>query len=338
MGTITTVTPGAERQALMSVKRIIVAYDFSIAADRALADAIALARVFHAEVLIAHVDTPEASAGNAASGQGGKASIRYRMEEIRRRVTMAGHACRELLRTGDVANTLLDLGCEHQGDLLLIGAYGNGSSDRLKLGSTAESLLRSTNCPVLTYGPRFCMPLFQDSEPASILLPLELPCDPGTIAFAARIAMLFNARLEVLHVVDTEHAQSMPDAAQNSQYLLDQAIDDLRKWGVHAGGSVLFGQPAAIIVAKSLESHNSLLLLPLETRARLSSTYSDNVAAQVIRVAQVPVMTFRLSATPDRVTSDTSCWNGGVRSPIMNTAALVARSHGYRADLAKTAS
>jgi hypothetical protein len=100
----------------------------------------------------------------------------------------------------------------------------------------------------------------------------------------------------------------------------------------------MFGQPASIIVARSLETHSSLILLALEARGRLSSTYSDNVAAQVIRAAQVPVMTFRLNAAPARATSDTGSWNGVVRSPISNTAALVARSHGYRADLAKTAS
>ncbi len=283
-----------EKKQFVSLKKIIVAHDFSVAADRALADAIALSRRFNAEIVIAHVEVPEASAFAIHSLQEREQQIRANMEIIRRRVALAGHRCKEIVRSGNVPKTIVEIGHEEAADLLLLGAYGNGSNDRKTLGSTAESLLRSMPCPVLTYGPRSTRSLFQNRETPSILVPIELPCEPHYLAFAVSVAKLFDAKLEILHVVDMYRASSMPHAFQDMQYTCESIADSLRSGEVHVSGSLLFGEPQAAIVSRCHELCNSLILIPLETRARLSSATSDNVAANVIRNADVPVMTYRI--------------------------------------------
>lgn len=179
--------------------------------------------------------------------------IRADMENLRRRVAFAGPRCKDILRCGAAAATLYDIADEECADLLLVGAYGNGSRGRKTLGSTAELLLRSIPCPVLTYGPKINKSLLRENAPISILVPIELPCDPLCLTFAVSVAKLFKAKLEVLHVVDMSRAASLPHAFQDIQYTCEEITSYLRTDGVEVAGSLLFGKPDTAIVSRSQE-------------------------------------------------------------------------------------
>jgi len=277
------------KRELTALKKIVVGHDFSDSADRAFADAMALAGRFNTQIVIVH-----ATEVNADKTSRLRKQAHGVMDELVKHVAQAGYSCKDVLRSGTPAATLCDVVDEECPDLLLVGAYGKGSQDRATLGSTAELLLRSIPCPVVTYGPKFDRPLFQDGKPFSILVPIELPCDRHCLSFAIEVAKLFHAKLEILHVIDMNHADSMPHAFQDMQYECEEIASQLRMEGVEVAGSVLFGKPDAAIVSRSQELQSSLILMPLETRGHLSSTKSDNVAANVIRNSNVPVMTYRI--------------------------------------------
>jgi hypothetical protein len=78
------------------------------------------------------------------------------------------------------------------------------------------------------------------------------------------------------------------------QYTCEEIATYLGGEGVDVAGSLLFGKPDAAIVSRCQELRSSLILMPLETRGYLSSANSDNAAANVIRDAEVPVMTYRI--------------------------------------------
>jgi nucleotide-binding universal stress UspA family protein len=196
------------RKRMDAMNKIVVAHDFSEAADRALADAAALSRHFQSEILIAHIETPGARLFEVQSSNERDNPVHVNVENLTRRVALAGHPCKAIVRCGEVASELSEIVREEAADLLLLGACGKGSRDRTALGSTTELLLRSVPCPVLTYGPKMTRALFQDKEPVSILVPIELPCDPRYLTFAVSVAKLFRAKLEVLHVVDLRRALS----------------------------------------------------------------------------------------------------------------------------------
>jgi len=280
------------RKQLNALNKIVVAHDFSIAADRALSGAIAISKQFHSEVVLAHVEA-ETDTSKSGSQQHEK-KVNASMDSLRRRIELTGYPCKEVMRSGDAATMLSKIVEEEKADLLLLGAYGHGSKERTTLGVTAEELLRSISCPVLVYGPKATKTLFQFNGTASILVPIELPCPPQYLGFAVSVAKLFHAKLEVLHVVDMERAISMPHAYQDMQYTCEEIASFLRTGGVHVAASLLFGKPDTAILTRSHELQNSMILMPLETRGRLSSNVSDNVAAGVIRKAEVPVMTYRI--------------------------------------------
>ena len=281
----------ANERELPALKKIVVGHDFSDSADRAFADAMTLAGRFDAQIVIAHATSPE---GNNIPSFQKEQQVHAEMDDLVKHVARAGYSCKDVVRSGTPAATLYDVIDEESPDLLLVGAYGKGSQNRATLGSTAELLLRSIQCPVLTYGPKFGRPLFQSDKPFSILVPIELPCDPRCLSFAIAVAKLFKAKLEILHVVDMDRAVSMPHAFQDLQYACEEIASQLRVEGVEVAASLLFGKPDTAIVSRSQELQSSIILMPLETRGHLSSTKSDNVAASVIRNSDVPVMTYRI--------------------------------------------
>lgn len=281
-----------DQEHMAALTKVLVAQDFSEGADRALEDAMALSQQFQSEIVITHVNPLYANFFETSNSQPWQDPVRLTMENLIRRVSLAGHRCREVIRFGDVGKTLTDIAKEEGADLLLLGAYGDGPKNRTTLGHTAELLLRTGPCPILTYGPKVARSLLQEKGQMSILVPIELPCDPRHLDFAVRIAKLFDARLEVLHVVDMERALSMPHAFQDLQYLCEEIGTSLREKGVMVSESLQFGKPDEAIISRSQEQESSFILIPLETREHLSSATSDNVAANVIRNAEVPVMTY----------------------------------------------
>lgn len=271
------------------IKKLMLAHDFSDAATSALEDAKELTSQFDAELLISHIEP-----SGLENHDGLNSRIRSDLENLIEHLIATGHPCRQLMRSGNEAQMLSKIVEEEQPDLLFIGAYGHGSQVRETLGSTAERLLRSVSCPVLTYGPKLTKALFHTKRPPiSILVPIELPCAPHSLDFAVGIARLFRAKLEILHVVDMDRMLSLPHAYQDVQYTCEQIVGHLREGTTQVAGSLVFGKPAEAILARSRELNSSLILIPLDTRPHLSAKNSDNVAANVIRRADVPVMTYR---------------------------------------------
>jgi nucleotide-binding universal stress UspA family protein len=281
-----------DRGCLTGLKKIVIGHDFSDAADCAFADTMALAGRFNARIIVAHAR--EGDTDKTAIYQDDQ-QVKEEMNNLINRIARAGYSSQEVIRSGRAVATLCDVVDEESADLLIVGAYGNGSKDRATLGSTAELLLRSIPCPVLTYGPKFGRPLFQRDEPFSILVPIELPCDPRCLSFAIHVAKLFKAKLEILHVVDMDRAISMPHAFQDMQYTCENIAACLRAGDIEVAGSLLFGKPDTAIVSRCRELQCSFILMPLETRGHLSSDRSDNIAAKVIRTTEVPVMTYRIN-------------------------------------------
>jgi hypothetical protein len=202
-----------------------------------------------------------------------------------------------LVRSGAIGDTLFDICGKEKTDLLMMGAYGQGSLDRATLGSTAEQLLRSIPCATVTYGPEVKAGIMEySSEKTPILLPVSFPCELSHLDYAVSVARFFDRDLEVIHVTDSTRDFS---SQRELEYQCRDLARGLRRKGIDTTWAVLNGLPKLsdiYINAHCSEHHSPFLLIPLEERNHLSSILSDNVAAQVIRHAEVPVMTYRFHA------------------------------------------
>jgi nucleotide-binding universal stress UspA family protein len=156
--------PLIEQPVAVSLKKILVATDFSPASEKASAWARALARRFSCEVELAHVFDPSVvtSHEEAIAGLPGKERWQQsmeRLEHLRNSFSAAGINAQTTLPEGyRPFVALLRIAREHEIDLIVTETQSKSGAVRLILGSTAEELIRNAACPVLTIGPNAAVP------------------------------------------------------------------------------------------------------------------------------------------------------------------------------------
>lgn len=139
---------------MLAIKTILHPTDFSPSSEQALRVAVALARDYHAKLVLLHVAEPP----EPAMGEGVYFNPVEHLEEMRsllRDVTprdpnvtierdlVEGSPAREIVRKAN------DLEC----DVIVMGTHGRTGVRRLLMGSVAEDVLRTAPCMVMTIKP-----------------------------------------------------------------------------------------------------------------------------------------------------------------------------------------
>jgi len=282
----------------LKLKNILWTTDFSPASRASLPHAVALARRYESKIYLAHVVVPHPyplvspEAAPYMEGLGQAASKRLSdlakadgLEEIPHEVLL-GH--------GEVAEELNGMVKEHQIDLLVLATHGRRGLRRFLLGSVAEEVWRSAECPVLTVGPHVLDRPAQEIGLQQILYPTDLSAESFAAApFALSFALEYESRLTVLHVV--------PTAIRASARLLTRAFrDELREifpsetvpW-CEPDCVVESGDPAEAILRIAKERKAGLIVLGVRSPDELAHQHVSNVAYPVVAGADCPVLTVR---------------------------------------------
>ncbi len=148
----------------VSVEKIMIATDFSAASERALAYAKALALRFGSLLELVHVFDPTVvvsweSAELEISPEERLRMSAQRLGDLERKLLGAGIVTRTVCRGAHrPAAALLQIVKDDRIDLVVAGTSSKTGMERVILGSTAEQLIRSAGCPVLTVGPHARLP------------------------------------------------------------------------------------------------------------------------------------------------------------------------------------
>lgn len=147
----------------MTISRILVATDFSLDADAALAGALALAKTIPASVHLLHVVENPLAAGVWSSEiytvqiAGLQVNlVRDAEKELKRGVRALGTTGVKItteVRTGRVAQEIVQCARDREIDLVVVGSHGRTGVARLMMGSVAEHVVRHAPCPVLVTRP-----------------------------------------------------------------------------------------------------------------------------------------------------------------------------------------
>lgn len=148
------------------IRKILIAYDFSPCADRALAMGTAIAAKFEAEIFVVNVinqrdiDAIEQAVHRAILAKTLETPddmVReYQEERIEKLLVVLKPYQKSLKRltphvsVGEPVQEILALAQEHGVDLIVMGARGHSGMVRLLTGSKAESMFRISSIPILS--------------------------------------------------------------------------------------------------------------------------------------------------------------------------------------------
>lgn len=217
---------------MLTLKKILLATDFSDTAEERVEYAFELARRSRAELHVLYADVlhgepyvelesrpaTEEAALAEIDRLTAKAAERY---EVRLKKTVE--------RNVTPAPAILDYAAEHDVDLIIVGTHGRRGVRRLVLGSVAEDVLRLAKCPVLAIRPvkreDAARPKIGVLE--SILVPIDFSTHSAdALAYAKELAALFGARLDLLHVVEETLHPAFYGIAVQSIYDVQPDIEE----------------------------------------------------------------------------------------------------------------
>ena len=229
------------------LQKLLVAYDFSGASEIALRYATEIARRFHSDIVLAHIETPE-TLGERMDDGIAKAKLeqlaeRHDLNLVANRLRSEGIEVSYLVRSGSATDLLVQLVAESKPDLLLMGAYGDHPADRITLGSTAEYLLRSLSCPVLVVGPSVVDPSARGVRLSEILYASSCPTVPGSApSLACELARKFAMHIHIVHV-ESGSTFGIACASQREveKKREEKIADHFRRHGVGSSWTLRFG-------------------------------------------------------------------------------------------------
>jgi nucleotide-binding universal stress UspA family protein len=140
----------------MRIKRILVPTDLSEAARSAVKLAAELGRAFRAELVLLFVVEPSYTSGDVLSAA--LASVLDKLSEtaraaLAREVAILrerGVRARSRISEGTAAAVIVETARKVPVDLIVIGTHGRTGLSHVLLGSVAERVVRTAQCPVLT--------------------------------------------------------------------------------------------------------------------------------------------------------------------------------------------
>jgi nucleotide-binding universal stress UspA family protein len=299
---------------MISIKRIVFPTDFSSCAENAFRHALFLARHHNAELHIIHVmlihrnemldplhylpdidDVYQKLEDNALA----------RLQELIDAENASDLPVQKtILRGLSIEETILQFVTDHPADLIVMGTHGNRGIRRFLLGNVAEKIVRLAPCSVFTVREG------GHDEPLHAINRILVPVDFSDYSMhalhaAADIAAAYNARVEILHVIEKSHHPSLYVVGRSTLPLRIDEIKEAVTVEIRAlisgiGGSldgadisVLEGNPARETVHIADEHQIDLIVIATHGLTGIRHFLLGSVTEKVVRFAGCPVFTVK---------------------------------------------
>jgi len=298
------------------LKSVLVATDFSLASEKALRHALAIARHYGAKFYLAHVVSslgftlvgPDAV---IAAGEAVRRDARELEDRLIQSGALAGLRYEIIVRQGNVWEELEKVVRQEQVDLVVVGTHARRGLGKFLLGSVAEHIFRHSECLVLTVGPGS----LQDSpvDGSRAVRPFLFATDFGeaslhALPYAISSANHFGTKLALLHVVPAvpmpesltrpsagDVKRTREDARMASLLRLEELTSQNAKLVLKPEFSVEFGSPSEKILqaANRLKADAIILGLHRSTHIDTKSHMPWATAYEVVCGAGCSVLTVR---------------------------------------------
>ncbi len=276
---------------------ILIATDFQRSARRAFVYAVHLARVFGARLQIVHVIKTATDSSDEPPDSRSMASRKTSaLLQLGRLVLTAKEArvkAEHLLLYGSPVDCLDEAVRRTHADVLVMGTEGRTGWDRLRLGSTAEALVRDASCPVLTVhgGGRDVPAHHATVQLRRWLVGTDFSADAdAALHIVSGLAATLGGSVRLVHALE---AASGRDRAERG---LQRHIRELERLGVEAEGRCLEGRPVDVMLSEAAEWEVDVIAAGTQGKRGLQRLLLGSVAAELLKRAACPVLTVRRQA------------------------------------------
>ena len=295
---------------MLSIKKILVPYDFSPFSREALGFSARLARLTGAELHVMHVEMLHGASLVETPSEPVKGEVLHKRveEENEDLQSLLGDCMIVYAVWRDIAPgpSIVHYADRNDIDVIIMGTHGRKGFRRFLLGSVTEEVVRHAECPVLTIPERNS----EGDNPLTIkriLVPTDFSKhSKEALIYAKALAALLDARLDLLHVVHLPSRVTFYDTGLFSVYEYQSEVDtyahdELQEFFDNSYGpevndvvfSVEYDLEPDGIVKYAEENKSDLVVMGTHGRTGMSRFLLGNVTAKTIRRLPCPAFVVR---------------------------------------------
>lgn len=294
---------------MTSIKRLLLATDFSEFAYWAECYALALAASWRADLSMITVlefppgMNPEYTVNKLYLTER-MSDASARLTELKRRAQQRGIPATTRVATGIPTEEVMAVAQSEQTNLIIVGTRGKSGLAHVLLGSTAERLIRIAPCPVLAVhmvkaeGP-------EEISLERILVPTDLSdCSLEAVKYAEMVAVQAKASIELLHIMEPAYygidfTMESRDEREQKQRVITEKLgalsSELAAAGIIVKVSLVGGTPVDMILEFARRSSSHLIIMGTHGRRGISHAWAGSVTESVLRRGAIPVLAVRNS-------------------------------------------
>jgi nucleotide-binding universal stress UspA family protein len=301
---------------VLKIKNILYPTDFSKCAAQAQAHALFLAKRFQCRLHIVHAivlhrDDPHNPAHHFPDPEELYEKLKNMASDRMDNDLKASHESADEvdivmkeLRGISATDLILEYADANDIDLIVMGTHGRRGLGYMLLGSIAQEVVREAACPVYT---------IRESEPAPktgkirrILAPMDFSDHSKTaVSIAREAAALYNAKLQLLHVVESVVPPSIygfevepnirlqQDAFDRSEEEMKRIFSGSPGPDVPAEFNIATGHVVNEILECARSKNVDLIVIATHGLSGFKHLLLGSVAEKVIRMAPCPVLTLK---------------------------------------------
>lgn len=272
---------------------IIHPTDFQWPARRALFHAVKLATVLDGQLKIVHVIKTPAGRSDVVPKSRYFHSLRtsalLELGRLTRTAKEAGAPAEPLLLYGEPSLCILETVKHTDAYLVVMGTEGRTGWDRLRIGSTAETLARKAPCPVLSVHGGLAGDLHRHSSRVR-LRRLLLATDFSQHADAA-LNLIRDLAAKLDASVSVFHVSSRSSDIKRAELRVARRIHSLRHHHIEAEGLCVVGDAVEAILAQAATWRADLIAVGTRGARSLGRLMLGSVAEALLKRAGCPVLT-----------------------------------------------
>jgi nucleotide-binding universal stress UspA family protein len=283
----------------LKLKAVVYATDLSLCCQNVGFYAAFLAKVFSAELLVAHAFTLSQAAieveFDPALISEQRKDLTFLLSRKAKKLSRNGVHALPALVEGDPQKVLVELADRHGPSVMVLGTHGGGWIAREIIGSVAEKILRSTSWPVLTVGPQVKSAATEDLRFKQILYATDFtPAAVRAAMYAEWFAEAFGARIDALNVIEREsldRPERLRELSHSFALALEECLPKRAKEFSNPRTFVEVGDAHRQILQHIKDHDIDLLVLGIKRASHLGIESRNSQAFRIIVDATCPVLT-----------------------------------------------